>query len=102
MIEQTPGPWEVTRGTGERLRVVDASHNVPCIATVHGRNGNVEADARLIAAAPDLLDALREMIEAIPLDDFGFGWAPLINAKRVARAAIAKAEGELEVDGDEA
>jgi len=88
MTEQTPGPWEVTRGTGERLRVVDASHNVPCIATVHGRNGNVVADANLISAAPDLLIACESLLAAVSLDATAF-----LDASVIARAAIKKAAG---------
>jgi hypothetical protein len=95
MTEQTPGPWEVTRGTGERLRVVDASHNVPCIATVHGRNGNVVADANLIAAAPDLLIACESLLAASWL--LGRADASILRskAKAGARAAIKKASGKL-------
>jgi hypothetical protein len=50
------------------------------------------ANAALIAAAPDMLEALRELVIAAEaagwdLDDLN---APILNA---ARAAIAKAEG---------
>jgi hypothetical protein len=47
-----------------------------------------EADARLIAAAPDLLEALAEYINADSVDE------ELNGRKRMARAAIAKATGE--------
>ncbi len=56
----TPGPWIV-----ERLRlwggnlIVDGGRN-RIAADIHN-----EANARLIAAAPDLLAALRGLIEAI-------------------------------------
>jgi len=49
---------------------------------------NSEADARLIAAAPDLLEALAEYVNADPVDE------ELNGRKRMARAAIAKATGE--------
>ena len=65
----------------------------------------VEADARLIAAAPKLLEALKGvliMIEARGLRKFdtdpeGIGWMKEVGiAARLeaARAAIARAEGE--------
>ena len=47
-------------------------------------------DADLIAAAPDLLAALKEMVEAYASDD---GISPEPTAILAARAAIAKAEG---------
>jgi hypothetical protein len=53
---------------------------------------NSEADARLIAAAPDLLEAL------INLEDMTERYrqtgAPIPDAQKSARAAIAKATGE--------
>jgi hypothetical protein len=48
-----------------------------------------EANARLIAAAPDLLDALRTIVEYGPQSGMKAD-APMLIA---ARAAIAKAEG---------
>ena len=47
------------------------------------------ADARLIAAAPELLEALKEIIAAAD----GDGWNQLDASFATARAAIAKAEG---------
>lgn len=47
-------------------------------------------DARLIAAAPEMLEALKAVLDA-----YGGGYTGEINeAREVARAAIAKAEGE--------
>lgn len=56
-----------------------------------------EADARLIAAAPELLDALADMLSGWRYiretygDLGGVGWD---RAEKAARAAIAKARGE--------
>jgi len=58
-----------------------------------GRYGPIyrEADARLIAAAPELLEALQEA-----LDDWGFDKPDCVRLEWAdkARAAIAKAKGE--------
>lgn len=48
-----------------------------------------EANARLVAAAPDLLEALEEIVSAAD----GDGWKPLDANLIKARAAIAKATG---------
>lgn len=91
----TPGPWEVDRNnvhTGQ-------------IATIHHCIGNdwveiwspnwpdseetQEANANLIAAAPDLLEALQNMVTAYEYE------ASIDNpALLAARSAISKALGE--------
>ena len=63
------------------------------IADVYGaEGGTAEANARLIAAAPELLAALKAMDKA-----FGFGSAATLDeqerACRASSTAIAKAEG---------
>jgi uncharacterized cupin superfamily protein len=53
------------------------------------------ANARLIAAAPDLLAALEELYEAHQLVEHGDEDYPRLEAAQAqARAAIAKAKGE--------
>jgi hypothetical protein len=52
--------------------------------------GNDEANARLIAAAPDLLEALREAADYTRHPDYDW---PVEFSRRVS-AAIAKAEGK--------
>lgn len=88
--KHTSGPWKVeTRiKSGEFVRTAhivtpDGSHlaNVgPC---------NIDANARLIAAAPDLLAALVGMMNKYG-DKSAF---PTCDASISARAAILKAEG---------
>lgn len=69
----TPGPWmtnsdgEVVDRQGRMIAPVIHAHNVPSLAFARGSGHNIaeddggEANARLIAAAPELLDALREI-----------------------------------------
>ena len=74
----TPGPWYI-----DVIHVMSRSGKF--VATVPGYRGH-EANASLIAAAPELLEALEELL----------GWQTLAPAEAVeaARAAIAKAGGE--------
>lgn len=83
MTNRTPGPWHVDTYCGKRA-VLDGDSGV-----IAERVPN-EADARLIAAAPELLAALRE-IDA--LDDSVVGLNRIEYARSVARAALAKVEG---------
>ena len=89
----TPGPWRADLDLDGTLR---SAENVPiCQICDHNQS---EANARLIAAAPDMLDALDR------IDRIGNGinvnedqkltaYALLMKCGRIARAAIAKAEG---------
>ena len=71
--QHTPGPWNIDGGEGEHGDLYiwrddsnDKWKDSHAIAEVYGhgaRRAVVEADARLIAAAPDLLEALRNYIK---------------------------------------
>ena len=59
----TRGPWtahEIPTPGARRWTIADSSGNIPSIATVHDAAGCGEANARLIAAAPELLEQLKE------------------------------------------
>ena len=75
MSKHTPGPWIVT-----------GPHDVPWVSTCDHRTilPQTMADARLIAAAPDLLEALKDAVEIIEGTGLDAG---------VQRAAIVKATG---------
>lgn len=90
----TPGPWKaveaaynppgwlwVQNGPGALLADVHQNVNIPLDA----RNAN----ARLMAAAPELLEALQEIITGAD----GEGWSQLDAGFTKARAAVAKALG---------
>jgi hypothetical protein len=79
----TPGPWH---WNGERFIGEDGSE-VLCGKKTNVLRNRQEANARLIAAAPDLLAALRranEMLDACDIDK---------EVREDMFAAIAKAEG---------
>jgi len=58
-----------------------------------GSNGENNANAALIAAAPELYEACRELLLA---SEMPYGSSEYPDAVDKARAAIAKAEGRLE------
>jgi hypothetical protein len=101
MSKHTPGPWVVhshkayvvpaehadRRIGGHRDKDIDLQEFAQEICALHwpDRHRNedeVKANAQLISAAPELLDALKMAYEDIP------GWVGL------ARKAIEKAEGK--------
>lgn len=97
-MTHTPGPWNITPppqpfAAGDGFRVSangDQTNWRGYITNILAGSPNAEANARLIAAAPDLLAALKladTILDGFPLYKSGEG------AKTI-RAAIAKAEGK--------
>lgn len=93
--KHTPGPWSFLRSKAPVDGEYDfaiSGEGAPVLAEVFGRFSNggyspAEDNARLIAAAPELLDALRNLVAVQP--NLMANSAELANA----RAAIAKADG---------
>ena len=97
MTKHTPGPWKYDgQGDGNKQLPIRSRGNI--IAAIRG-SGTLD-DARLIAAAPDLLAALHELAEigeggVIERRETGKPtWIALKAVATIARAAIAKAETE--------
>ncbi len=104
MAKHTPGPWRVISGTlgaveaanGVQVANAEQTRPVRCAADHDERKAN----ARLIAAAPELLEALKGALEAL---EFAAGSheGPITEQERTdsanlyrAHEAIAKAEGK--------
>ena len=83
--QHTPGPWAVDASlcTVHHLMFQEPLDNRNKIAVVTS-----EADARLMAAGPELLEALEAALSVMELDGSGAGMVG-----KIARAAIAKATG---------
>lgn len=92
MASPTPGPWRV--GTSGDTHVIESkTGNWVCDCETHSVK-DAQANARLIAAAPELLEACKELAELFAPDAFdGIGDSSGAIAIRLARAAILKAEG---------
>jgi hypothetical protein len=92
----TPGPWHINEELSKRATylVFSGDGNGYLVANVgnyHTDDKECEANARLIAAAPDLLEALRFIA-----DDIAEGVKAKGSWERLARAAIAKATGGVQ------
>lgn len=99
--QHTPGPWELSEGDtslwaksplGARVRISNIIKHAPINGINHAAN------ARLIAAAPDLLAALEDLLEN--LDETGLGTMPgdvfsnMRDTVERAKEAITKATQE--------
>jgi hypothetical protein len=91
--KHTPGPWQIIPYPDGHSFIREGDAPERFVANVSGHN--YEANARLIAAAPDMLEALRLLMAAtqfITFDrDSNIEYA---EARDHARAAIVKATGE--------
>ena len=89
----TPGPWDIfPNATKQEITIGNAHTHAPLVeasAVVPGLDHSAWANARLIAAAPELLAACEQSL--ITLDPMDNDHAELY---RSLRAAIAKAKGE--------
>ena len=106
MSEHTPGPWERESlpgeyDTGIRAHGENVSGYVAFLNTRwehKQQQQEQEANARLIAAAPDLLEACKALPEFNVYNadaaDFKDHAAEFISAMMLAQSAIARAEGE--------
>ncbi len=90
MSKHTPGPWSVKTPLNDP-RAFDV-HAGMTILTRGYWAYNGEADARLIAAAPDLLEALKALVRHDKAADEREGLEACLE-RQEAEAAIAKAGG---------
>jgi hypothetical protein len=96
MSKHTPGPWTAIRDearVGRGALVIGSQHATLAVLTGSPAAPGVCADARLIAASPDLLEACQKMLRAAWGEDHERTGAALRDAEKSMRAAIAKAEG---------
>jgi hypothetical protein len=82
-MSHTPKPWPIHKTPND----ADFTHEVAGICAIYAGNENAEADARLIAASPELLEALKLATEGLRI------WAPADSHITQFDALIAKADG---------
>lgn len=99
--KHTPGPWSRNIKPAHKYVTVWSGRNTHVAYVATGgplSNEEIEANICLIAAAPELLAALRECVTepgapSIRLNDFEVAERRLAYISEIARRAIAKAEG---------
>ena len=99
MSKHTPGPWEIKRHYDPGYKFISAPKHSGLAQVVwcmedEDRSPECEANAHLIAAAPELLEALEKVDSywSSPGED---DWVTHYNTVlQPVRAAIAKAKGE--------
>jgi hypothetical protein len=96
MSKHTPGPWTAEEAGRSGCWISTPVHPFTIVDSIddecrHGAitGPNADANARLIAAAPDLLAALKLAVQQNDHDMQMTG-----DELRICRAAIAKAEGK--------
>ena len=95
MSKHTLGPWEASEGYPSDIWHVDMPSRGYSVVVSRAEEDwdmaveEVQANAHLIAAAPDLLDALETLLLSTERDDMNFR----VRAMAAAREAIAKAKG---------
>ena len=98
MAEHTPGPWRIGESwmyRNQEFPYYSILHGDPPQALTDGVLGSPEErrpNARLIAAAPELLAALEGLVRTCEADGVIYRWPDLGVDLKEARAAIAKAK----------
>lgn len=90
-MNHTPGPWRVAAGIVDnpRLIVEDDIGNPVCAMSLRGVYGDtvkMTANAALIAAAPEMLEALEAMVEMVEMNGLGKRYALDLAASAIRKA----------------
>ena len=98
MVKHTPAPWFVTETDDNKVVICDNTYLNRHLAylTTGTPSKECEANAKIIAAAPELLEALKEVERALDvgvydIDDF-MAWLKDYGLSMIQRV-ISKAEG---------
>ena len=93
MTTHTPGPWRIGRGAQADPFAIEAEARTVAHVKHAGRD-QTEANARLIAAAPEMLDALYDLV--LQADDTGCSDDLIVTSARAietARALLDRIDG---------
>ena len=91
--KHTPGPWNFAKSDIDGRYSIYGNGPLAYCGDTGAVNGDGEANARLIAAAPDLLVALKALVGEADLGEVDLDDDDRAKLEQ-ARAAIAKATGD--------
>jgi len=95
----TKGPWKQGTARGFARNTVYANGCIVCeVNTSAPQEGEIEANARLIAAAPALLEALKDMLDTVNLHGVVIGITDKTIRQRTqhAQQVLNEAEGRTD------
>lgn len=108
MRPYTKGPWKIDEAEDLPLAVIEDTENGFGICELEGTGDNAVANARLIAASPDILEALDECDTAFAVINIGSDEPMNPQARQAMRtawektqAALAKALGRVDLFKEE-
>ena len=90
----TKGPWGLQFGDSRIGIVSERGEEIASVGSApyyKGYSPTDYANAHLIAAAPDLVEALQECVDAMYSDNPADGWKEILDK---ARSVLARARGE--------
>lgn len=115
MSKYTPGPWRIVfdeyggyDSMSSAYEIHDSDDKDLAVLDTHkdGESKQHEANARLIASAPELLEALKTLLAGVVWDSDKdvpiIEWCTRSDEIKAARAAVAKAENGLCLCGNPA
>ena len=96
-MTHTPGPWRIVRIDGELVGSIFRGKTRICAGIIDDikLHSEAEANAHLIAAAPEMLEVLEWLAEEFDRRDLGDGAMFCDSDIEQVRAAIRKARGEM-------
>jgi len=91
MSKFTPGPWLITEQDPPEIHGNDERRTVVCITTAPRSNEWNMADARLIAAAPEMYEALQLALDTDHMDEDD---PRFVASRNRIRALLARIDGD--------
>lgn len=97
-MKHTPGPWKVKQFNFDEIENTEGRTIARCFknqsTNVEDMRNNIAANARLISAAPDLLEALKAMVNVFITENCNIMDEKMCDVELRAMQAIYKAEGK--------
>jgi hypothetical protein len=91
MKKFTPGPWKVMPGISQPRICVDGQKDWPIVLVISGHSDSgIKANEKLIAAAPDLYDALELLMKSVKNVHHGEKWTEYKLAEKILKKARGK------------